>query len=431
MTSLYIYMNGREVGEYIQRKSGAQEFVYHDSWLALREAIPLSLSLPLTAKRHQGAVVYNFFDNLLPDSLDIRNRIQTRFAATSNRAFDLLAHIGRDCVGAIQLLPERTELNVKKIEGQPLTEQAIAEELRNYKTMPLGMSRETDFRISLAGAQEKTALLWHQNQWQRPLRATPTTHILKLPIGHISHQNIDLRDSVENEWLCLQLLRAFGLPVPQCEIARFEETKALVVERFDRTLAKDGTWLVRHPVEDLCQATGTAAALKYESDGGPGIPAIMDLLTGAIHPEADRHQFMLRVFLFWLLGAIDGHAKNFSLFLKAGGRFQLTPVYDVLSAYPLVAKHQLEEPTLRMAMAVRGKSKHYRWQDILPRHWFEQASQVRFAPSAMQTIVDETLERLDSAIETAAGQLPADFPHEIAQPIFDGLRHAAQKLTAR
>ncbi len=428
MASLYIYMNGREVGEYIQRKSGAQEFVYHDSWLALREAIPLSLTLPLTAKRHKGAVVYNFFDNLLPDSLDIRNRIQARFGAASNQAYDLLAHIGRDCLGAIQLLPERTELNVKKIEGQPLTEQAIAEELRNYKALPLGMSGDEDFRISLAGAQEKTALLWHQNQWHRPQGTTPTTHILKLPIGHISHQNIDLRDSVENEWLCLQLLRAFDLPVPKCEIARFEDTKALVVERFDRTLAKDGTWLIRHPVEDMCQATGTAAALKYENDGGPGIAAIMDLLTGALQPEADRHQFMLRVFLFWLLGAIDGHAKNFSLFLKAGGRFQLTPVYDVISAYPLVAKRQLEEPKLRMAMAIRGKNKHYRWQEILPRHWLEQAGQVRFAQSAMQAIMDEALERLDAVIESVAGQLPAGFPAEIAEPIFDGLLRAARNL---
>lgn len=103
MASLFIYMNGYEVGEYIHRRSGTQEFIYSDSWLEQRAAIPISLSLPLTDKTHKGDVVYNYFDNLLPDSMDIRNRIQARFGAKTSQPFDLLTHIGRDCVGAVQL----------------------------------------------------------------------------------------------------------------------------------------------------------------------------------------------------------------------------------------------------------------------------------------------------------------------------------------
>lgn len=117
MTSLFIYMNGYEVGEYVRRRSGAYELIYNDSWLGFRQAVPLSLSLPITDKTHKGDVVYNYFDNLLPDSMDIRNRIQSRFGVKTNQPFDLLSCIGKDCVGAIQLISERTVPDIKKLKA--------------------------------------------------------------------------------------------------------------------------------------------------------------------------------------------------------------------------------------------------------------------------------------------------------------------------
>lgn len=428
MAALFVYMNGLEVGEYIQHRGGAQEFIYSDAWLAKKEnAIPLSLSLPLTDKKHKGDVVYNYFENLLPDSKAIRKRIQARLGAETDQPFDLLSHIGRDCVGAVQLLTEQAAVNVKQIEGEALSDSDIAEELSNYQTLPLGMSREKDFRISLAGAQEKTALLRHENQWLRPIGPTPTTHIFKLPIGRIEHSGMDLSASVENEWLCLQLLKAFGLPVPAATIATFEATKVLVVERFDRELAEDKSWIIRKPQEDLCQALGIAPGLKYESDGGPGMSQIMQVLASSIQPELDRNQFMQTVFLFWLLGAIDGHAKNFSLFLKQGGRFQLTPIYDVISAYPLASNRQIEYQDLKMAMALHSKNTHYRWHTLLPRHWLAEAKRNDFPGTGMQDIMNEVLNRLDSVIDTVGSSLPEGFPEDIARPIFEGMRKAAAR----
>ena len=428
MASLFLYMNGYEVGEYIQHRSGAQEFIYCDSWLNNKSAVPLSLSLPLTDKTHKGDNVYNYFDNLLPDSPEIRKRIQSRFNAKTNRPFDLLAEIGMDCVGAIQLMSERAEVNIKMIVGEALTESDIAKILKNYKTLPLGMSRDQDFRISIAGAQEKTALLWHNEQWQRPIGTTPTTHIFKLPIGKIEHAGIDLSDSVENEWLCLEILREFGLPVPAINIETFEDIKVLVVERFDRKISMDKTWIIRHPQEDMCQANGIAPALKYENEGGPGIAQIMELLKSSTYPEEDRIQFMTMVFLFWLLGAIDGHAKNFSIFLKQGGRFQLTPVYDVISAYPLAEKRQLEYRKLNMAMALHGKNTHYAWHEIIMRHWFIEAKKVDFPETEMQSIIDQTISNVDSVISNVSSRLPDDFPNEIVQPIFNGINKLIKKL---
>lgn len=429
MASLFVYMNGYEVGEYIQRRGGAQEFIYSDAWLERKgAATPLSLSLPLTDKTHKGDNVYNYFDNLLPDSMDIRNRIQSRFGAKTKQPFDLLSYIGRDCVGAIQLISEQTAVDVKRIEATPLTEKQIADALRNYTTLPLGMSTNQDFRISLAGAQEKTALLWFNNKWQRPAGTTPTTHIFKLPIGRIEHAGIDLSDSVENEWLCLEILRSFGLPVPAVSIKQFEDMKVLVVERFDRELAQDKSWIIRHPMEDMCQANGIAPGLKYESDGGPGISMIMESLKASIKPEEDRKQFMQSVFLFWLLGAIDGHGKNFSIFLKQGGRFELTPLYDVISAYPLAEKRQIEYRKMKMAMSLNGKNKHYGWQEIMPRHWFEESKKVDFPEAEMQAIIDGTLGNVESVITDVSSRLPADFPDDIASPVFEGIRKVAGKF---
>ncbi len=98
-----------------------------------KNAIPISLSLPLTEKKHKGEAVFNYFDNLLPDNRETRDRIQAHVGARTNQAFDLLEEIGRDCVGAIQLLSD-------KIEGTSLSEAKIAEELRNYKNKPLGIA---------------------------------------------------------------------------------------------------------------------------------------------------------------------------------------------------------------------------------------------------------------------------------------------------
>lgn len=428
MASLFIYMNGNEVGEYIQHRNGAQEFIYSDAWIDRPHlAIPLSLSLPLTDRKHKGDSVYNFFENLLPDSKDIRERIQARLGLKTNQPFDLLSAIGRDCVGAIQLMTERSEVDVKKIGGTALSESEIAEALRNYKSLPLGMTRDKEFRISLAGAQEKTALLWHEDKWQAPKDTTPTTHIFKLPIGRIEHSGIDLSDSVENEWLCLELLRAFGLPVPEIQIKAFEDIKVLVVERFDRELSKDETWIIRLPQEDMCQANSIGPGLKYESDGGLGISEIMNTLSSSLQPEEDRRQFMKTVFLFWLLGAIDGHAKNFSIFLKPGGRFQLTPVYDVISAYPIAEKREIEYHDLKMAMALHSTNTHYHWNNILPRHWVAQSKKVDFPESAMNHVIEETVDKLDKVITDVSSQLPPDFPEHIAVPTFSGMKKAAGK----
>ncbi len=234
-------MNGRLVGYLRKLSSGALKFQYAPEWLATSGARPISLSLPLKAAAYEGDRVYNFFDNLLPDSERIRAMIQARFQMTSNQPFDLLAAIGLDCVGAIQLCAGQAVTDVEKVLTQPLTTPEIVKILEGYRTAPLGMLESIDdFRISVAGAQEKTALLWHDGQWCLPKGATPTSHLFKLPIGAIGHANLDLSASCENEWLCLEIAKAFGFDTARAEVQQFDTVKALVVERFDRRWSANG-----------------------------------------------------------------------------------------------------------------------------------------------------------------------------------------------
>ncbi|WP_236492750.1 HipA N-terminal domain-containing protein [Escherichia coli] len=234
MPKLVTWMNNQRVGELTKLANGAHTFKYAPEWLANRYARPLSLSLPLQRGNITSDAVFNFFDNLLPDSPIVRDRIVKRYHAKSRQPFDLLSEIGRDSVGAVTLLPENETITRPIMAWEQLTEARLEEVLTAYKAdIPLGMIREeNDFRISVAGAQEKTALLRIGNDWCIPKGITPTTHIIKLPIGEIRQPNatLDLSQSVDNEYYCLLLAKELGLNVPDAEIIKAGNVRALAVE---------------------------------------------------------------------------------------------------------------------------------------------------------------------------------------------------------
>ncbi len=429
MPNLTVALNGIEVGKLTLERSGAMAFQYDPGWLERPGARAISLSLPLSSASYRGERVYNFFDNLLPDSDAIRARMQARFQVPTRHPFDLLSSVGRDCIGAIQLYPEDSLVpDIRAVTAEGVDTPTIELLLNSYKDAPLGMERARDFRISLAGAQEKTALLWHQGQWQLPTGSTPTSHIFKLPIGFLEHSNIDLRESGENEWLCLQILKAFGMPVAHAELAQFGSQKVLIVERFDRRWSKDGSWLMRLPQEDFCQALGVAPAIKYESDGGPGIQEGMKLLLGSQQSNRDRELFFKAQILFWLLAAIDGHAKNFSLFIEPGSAYRMTPFYDVISAYPLMAQGSVARERAKLAMSLKGRNRHYHWARIQPRHFLSTAQQVGFSTGRAKTLIGDILDQVEPAMSLVEGSLPEGFPSPISDPILEGVREQARKL---
>ncbi|WP_175699131.1 type II toxin-antitoxin system HipA family toxin [Burkholderia ambifaria] len=433
---LDLWMNGIPVG-YWEVRRGVERLVYLPAWIDDPQGRPLSLSLPFTPgnQPHQGAIVADYFDNLLPDSQPIRRRIAQRYRLGSTAPFELLASIGRDCVGALQLLPpDETPVDLQAIDGTALDDAAVADVLRHATAAPLPGHAEPDgeLRLSIAGAQEKTALLRHGNRWLLPAGSTPTTHIFKLPLGRVGNMQADMRTSVENEWLCSKIVAAYGLPVAACDIGRFDDQKALIVERFDRRPSRDGTWILRLPQEDMCQATGTPSGAKYESDGGPGIATIMGILANSAEAAQDRNNFFVTQLVFWVLAAIDGHAKNFSIAHLPGNTYRSTPLYDVLSAHPIIGtrRNQLPPRRARLAMAVCGKNRHYVIADIQPRHWIAQGARVGLTEDEVRAAMAAVAARTEPAIADVASRIPADFPADVADSIFDGMRRQARKLGA-
>lgn len=422
MATLVTWMNNERVGELIKLSNGAHQFRYDRRWIQNPRARPLSLSLPLQFGNITSDAVFNYFDNLLPDSPLVRDRIVKRYQARSKQPFDLLAEVGRDSVGAVTLLPVGDAPATGGLTWEPLDDARLDALLTAYRAdIPLGMiNGQEEFRISIAGAQEKTALLKMDGRWCIPTATTPTTHIIKLPIGEIRQPDavLDLSESVDNEYLCLALARELGFAVPQAEIITTRSTRALAVERFDRRWAQENTRLLRLPQEDLCQAFGMPSSMKYESDGGPGVAQIMAFLLGSSEALKDRYDFMKFIVFQWLIGATDGHAKNFSIFLQPGGSYRLTPFYDIISAFPVLGGAGLHISDLKLSMSLKAtKGRKTEIQTIYPRHFLATAKGVGFAQQQMLEILRYFADNLPRAVDAVRASLPGDFSPTVYQAI--------------
>ena len=425
---LRVLLNGRDVGMLTRASNGAIDFQYAREWLEWNNAIPVSLSLPLREDRYIGAPVLAVFENLLPDNKAIRDMVAAKVQAAGTDAYSLLSKIGADCVGALQFLPDNADVGkAGAIEGRPISEEEIAAKIANLKSAPLGMDETDNFRISIAGAQEKTALLFHDGNWQIPIGTTPTTHIIKPQIGQIPN-GIDLSNSVENEYFCMKLCKAFGLDVANAEIVDFADTKALAVERFDRIWTRDGR-LLRRPQEDMCQALSVPPNLKYQSDGGPNNQAIMQLLKGSDKPDDDQLAYLKAQIIFWLIGATDGHAKNFSVFLMPGARFSMTPLYDVLTAQPSVDAHQVSANKFNLAMSV-GDNNHYKINEITPRHFLQTAGRCSFDQSRIVAELETLLDTGQKAVAECIDVMPKRFPTVLIDSVSASIHRRLQTIAA-
>jgi len=341
----------------------------------------------------------------------------------------------------VQLLPPREQPEGwKTIDAEPLDDRQVERTLASVTSdAPLGLRDDEDLRLSIAGAQEKTALLRIGRRWYRPRGATPTTHILKLPLGLVGNMRADMSTSIENEWLCSRIVRRFGLPLAETEMARFGEANVLVVTRFDRRWVgiepgaeqkarfrpSDDAWIARLPQEDFCQALGVGPERKYQSDGGPTMQDCLAVLANSERADEDRTHFVLAQFVFWLLAATDGHAKNFSLQHRRGGRYSLTPLYDVLSAWPIIGAgpNHVSYPRAKLAMGVNAGNMHYRLRDIQARHWRRLASSA--GDRAWARMVG-MVEEVDSVLDAVEAELPANFPPRLWTAVSQGMkRHAA------
>jgi serine/threonine-protein kinase HipA len=361
MPTLNILMGGMPVATLHKLQTGKLALEYHDQWMRSRQSFPISFSLPLTARDHQGRSVENFLWNLLPDNTDTLRAWANAYGVSANSVFQLLEKVGEDCAGAIQIVSDEwLEQNSDPRSGSVdwIDEDEVAARLKRLSEDRTWTGRRPGDKghFSLAGAQPKMALLEVDGRWGVPSGRIATTHILKPPLPH-------LQGTTENEHACLQLAARLGMIAAESRVGHFGDQVAIVVTRYDRDRDDQGV-VRRYHQEDLCQALNVHPANKYQNQGGPSAEKIATLLAQTTEPKDAQDRFLRALVLNFLIGGTDAHAKNFSILHLSGRRSFLAPLYDVISYDPYV-DDAAEFRSLKMAMKIG----HYEFEDVMPRHW--------------------------------------------------------------
>lgn len=320
---LEVRLFGRLAGHLRVDSARQLSFGYGEEW-ADEGLPPISQSLPVGSQPYGDRLARAFFGNLLPEG-GVRDIVASRLGVSPDDDFGLLAEIGWDCAGAITVAaadddPRRHEAGVEWLEPAQL-EQAIADLPRN----PLQFAPDEEIRLSLAGAQDKMAVVVAEgDRVGLPVGDMPSTHILKAAIERFEA-------TPTNEAFCLALASRLGLETPEATVRRFGGQEALLIRRYDRR-ERDGR-IEREHQEDFCQALGLPARAKYEEHGGPGVVDIVATLRRATDdPAREVLRFLDAVFFNLIIGNHDAHAKNFSLLYSRGQPFvRLAPLYDLLS----------------------------------------------------------------------------------------------------
>lgn len=411
MEILYVRIFGRYAGVLgVAGSVRAPEdwrFEYDAAYLAHEQAVALSVSLPLQSAPFEGAVVRNWFGNLLPEGM-IREAICARLKLPVWDDFALLAAIGGECAGAVSLSADFDAEG-----GDALTSQALEAELlqSGWRGSAAEMALVgTPRRLSLAGAQDKIAVVVHADGVIRmPATGELTTHILKPD----SHRLPGLRDL---EALGLTLARALGLPVAHADLRTVAGEKALLVARYDRAVGPTGDPVRLHQ-EDFCQALGHPSEQKYEVQGGPSLAACANLIRFQLRlgPLAIR-QFLDWVIYNILIGNADAHAKNLALLTPQDGRRQLAPFYDLVPTIAVPERYVDRVPAMNIGQAKAIDQVGYRdWEALATSTGYklpfvrarlrQMAEEIHHhLPDVVTSLVNDGAERtlLDSASDAIA-----------------------------
>ncbi len=414
---LDVWLEGAHAGTLSRARSGDVTFAYTRAYQDRRSAPPLSLSMPRHVTGHDAAVVMPWIDNLLPDNDDVRARWAATFGERRPTAFNLLRHMGADCAGAVQILPEGTT-PADDDASEPVTEADIARHLRELRRDDAAWAfAQHGGRFSLGGAQGKFALARAQDgTWHQPTGRAASTHIFKVGVDGLEHSDTA-------ELVTMRAARALGLTVATAEALSFEDQLAVVVERFDR-LATDGGVRRLHQ-EDLCQALGLWRTSKYESDGGPGLRELADLVARADRRPDAREAFARAVMFNLVAAGTDAHAKNYAL-LHVGTRSALAPQYDLVSAAFLLRPQEVWHDG-RLAMRLGGE---YRLKAVAPRHLERAAEDLGVDGGWLVDVVGEYATAFPDAVRDVVATLTDILDGTTAASFVDGAARRAADVLA-
>lgn len=424
---LDVYLHNMFTGKLQQEDSGKLSFKYQPEYLKNPHSRPLSIAIPLESQVFDDKISQAFFGGLLPEE-SVRRRLAKNLQISVNNTFKLLEIIGGECAGAVALYPEGKPPAKPEDGFVTLNDEELENILLNLKQHPF-LADNSNFRLSLAGAQDKLPVLIMEKTIAIPQKF-PSSHILKIPI-HLP--DLDINESVHNEFFCMQLAQLLSISVPKTEIRRCKNLPFLLIQRYDREMGKVAPSLMTQTVnqtrhldpeyiihgshyirrlhqEDFCQAMQFPAHMKYQNEKGPSIADCLHLIEKhSQKPAVDRLELIKRIIFNYLIGNADAHGKNFSL-VYLGKKPVLAPAYDLLSTaiYPKLNK--------KMAMKIGSQ---YDPDRVLLRHWHDLVEDTETARKSLEAV----LQSFAKSVPVFADGLARNLQEKgVSSPVFEKIQ---------
>jgi len=335
MNKLNVFYESIKVGEFQRDEQLVTSFQYSEEWLASPRKFPLSFALPLQKEPFPNKTTLSFFENLLPEG-QVRQVIERNRHLES--PYEFLKEFGEDCAGAVTITAsEKSPYQYKNNDLVPLPLDRIFKAIDKNQSVAQEIAKLNPGYLSLAGAQDKFPVIYQNEKFYLPRSGGATTHIVKVPIAREG-----IKESVYNEYFCMQLAAAIGFNIPFCEIVSEGKHPLYVIERYDREKDSQGS-VHRIHQQDFCQALGITSEFKYEEKGGPSLKDHYELIVKnvTVHQKTKNiYDFLDWICFNLLILNYDSHSKNISFLLK-NEKIELAPFYDLLCTgiYPSLKKN--------------------------------------------------------------------------------------------
>lgn len=400
---LNVFLNNKNIGTLKKDGNGGIVFQYSEDCNQI-----LSLSLPFQKEPFKNNQCRGFFNGLLPESEYTRSVIGKKYGINPKNDFSILQAIGYDCAGAVSFFdkePEQYLSEAYELNYTPLSDDELEKYINELPEKPLATDIK-DMRLSLAGAQDKTAVIIVDGKIGVPKNNVPTSHILKPAIKGFN-------ETIENEFICIKVAEKLGIQVPDIKIGYANNTKYFLIQRYDREIIDNK--IKRIHQEDFCQASNVISAYKYQADGGVDFKRCFEILRKTSQPASSINQFIQLMVFNYLIGNNDAHGKNFSILHYDNGEIKFAPAYDILCS------QVYSELSEKMAMKIGG---HYNHNEILLRHFEKLSNDVDISFTHFKKIIKNQSTILPDIVDEVINS----FENNIGKNILAIVRKNCEKI---